>query len=65
MKARSHSEHERINALGTRQLCIKCGESTERCEEDSLYISCMCIRKHTVGPFCPNCYDKYMGDSDE
>ena len=54
MKARSQSEHEAINRReypGTRQLCERCGDPTERCEEDSIYTD------SGEGPLCVGCYD--------
>ena len=54
MKARSQSEHEAINRReypGTRQLCERCGDPTERCEEDSIYTD------SGEGPLCAGCYD--------
>jgi len=66
MKARSQSEHERINAReypGTRQLCVECDEPTGRCEDDSLEVEIenyhwghICTHWH--GPLCPACYDE-------
>lgn len=52
MIARSQAEHAQINVRefpGTRQLCVKCGEPTERCEEDALYAN------NGDGPFCQDC----------
>jgi ferredoxin len=52
-RARSQSEHMKINSReypGTRQLCIECGEPTERCEEDAIYTD------DGLGPFCLECY---------
>ncbi len=52
-KALSQADHERINAREyprTRQICTECGEPTERCEDDSLYLD------DGKGPLCPNCY---------
>lgn len=49
----THGEHERWNAAnypGTRQLCECCGDPTERCEDDSLYVG-------DVGPVCQSCAD--------
>lgn len=54
MKVRSPSEHAKINAIeypGTRQLCIRCEEETERCEEDAIYLD------NGYGPLCIFCYD--------
>ena len=54
MKARSQAEHEAINRReypGTRQLCERCGEPTERCEEDAIYTDSV------EGPLCIGCYD--------
>ena len=54
MKARSQSEHEAINRReypGTRQLCERCGEPTERCEEDAIYTD------SGEGPLCAECYN--------
>jgi len=54
MKARSQSEHEAINRReypGTRQLCERCGDPTERCEEDAIYTN------SGEGPLCVGCYD--------
>lgn len=46
-------QHEAINRVqypGTRQLCIECKLSTDRCEEDSL------ITEDGIGPLCEECY---------
>ena len=56
-KARTPSEHEAINARewpGTRQICEICGDATERCEEDAIYID-------DLGPLCPDCYHGVTG----
>ena len=48
------TEHEAINRReypGTRQLCERCGEPTERCEEDAIYTD------SGEGPLCVGCYD--------
>jgi MinD superfamily P-loop ATPase len=53
MTARTQDEHRAINAReypGTRQLCEACGEPTERCEEDAIYLD------DGSGPFCVSCY---------
>jgi len=50
----TQAEHEKYNAThypGTRQMCIKCGEPTDRCEEDAIYTD------DGMGPLCPACYD--------
>lgn len=50
-RALDQSEHEAWNALnypGTRQLCILCNGTTERCEEDEIYIG-------NSGPLCVKC----------
>jgi hypothetical protein len=60
MPAKTQKEHEEINSHeypGTRQLCVKCGEPTERCEEDSIYIN-------DVGPLCLSCSDILMHPTD-
>ena len=49
----SQAEHERINAAnypGTRQMCEKCDQPTERCEEDAIYLD------NGRGPLCEECY---------
>ena len=49
------SQHEAINAThypGTRQLCEVCGEPTERCEDDDIWL------EDGTGPLCPECYHK-------
>ena len=54
MKPRTQTEHNHINAQeypGTRQLCIDCGDETERCEEDSFYTDA------GHGPLCANCWE--------
>lgn len=51
-RAIDQSEHERWNSShypGTRQLCSKCDEPTERCEEDSMW-------SEDGGPLCVGCY---------
>lgn len=56
MVARSQSEHERINSKeypGTRQLCVKCDNPTERCEDDAIYT------EGEYGPLCIDCYTEY------
>lgn len=53
--AMSQQEHEQWNANhypGTRQLCCRCSDPTERCEEDSLYAD----DDREVGPLCETCY---------
>ena len=68
---RSQSEHNRINAHeypGTRQLCIECGEPTERCEDDSLWVDVGTYYKGKLcsvwhGPLCLDCCHKYEDDS--
>lgn len=50
----SQAEHEAIKAReypGTRQLCERCGEPTERCEEDAIYTD------SGEGPLCIECYN--------
>jgi hypothetical protein len=49
------SEHERWNASnypGTRQLCVLCESTTERCEEDKITVESI------DGPLCEECYHK-------
>lgn len=56
-RALTQSEHERWNATrfpGTLQLCIRCNEPTERCEEDSMYVE-------DVGPLCKPCFAELDG----
>ncbi len=56
MVAYTQDKHQKINAReypGTRQLCCKCEEPTERCEEDSIYIE-------DDGPLCEVCYDNLI-----
>lgn len=56
MKARSQSEHEKLNAKeypGTRQLCTVCDAPTGHCEEDSLY-----FEGHEDAPLCEECYER-------
>jgi hypothetical protein len=51
-RARSQAEHRFINAReypGTRQLCVKCQEPTDRCEEDARYAD------DGTGPLCEAC----------
>ena len=62
MKARSQSEHEAINRReypGTRQLCERCGDFTERCEEDAIYTD------GGEGPLCAGCYDAASAPAEE
>ena len=64
MKARSQSEHRRINAReypGTRQLCSVCNEPTDRCEEDALYLD---ADVENSGPLCMTCYHTLAGQED-
>lgn len=51
---RLHEEWNKSNYPGTRQLCIECGEPTEKCEEDSIYT------EEGKGPFCLKCYEQYI-----
>jgi MinD superfamily P-loop ATPase len=54
MIARTQAEHEEINRReypGTRQLCERCGDPTERCEEDAIFTD------SGKGPLCVGCYD--------
>jgi hypothetical protein len=49
----SQDEHRAINAReypGTRQLCASCGDPTERCEEDGMWLD------DGRGPFCEWCF---------
>ena len=51
MHAMDQDDHEKWNAKhcpGTRQLCTDCGEETDRCEEDAIYVD-----EH--GPLCEKC----------
>ena len=53
--AMTQREHEAWNARtypGTRQLCVRCGEPTGRCEEDSLYAD----EGGEIGPLCEECF---------
>lgn len=55
--AMEQHEHEAWNARhypGTRQLCSRCGNETDRCEEDSLDIG--------DGPVCEVCYKFSKGE---
>ena len=50
--AMHQDEHERWNAKnypGTLQLCSKCGEPTERCEEDAFW-------NEEGEPLCQDCW---------
>jgi len=61
MKAISQCEHNRINSRnypGTRQLCSKCEEPTERCEEDS-------ILDENGNAICGDCYDQLSDKPDQ
>lgn len=52
MKARTQSEHERINRHnypGTRQICVRCDEPTGRCEDDGIW------SEELDGWVCPEC----------
>lgn len=51
-RALSQGEHARWNATaypGTRQCCCECGNATDRCEDDSLFVG-------DTGPLCEDCY---------
>jgi hypothetical protein len=53
--AMSQKEHADWNANhypGTLQLCIKCDQPTERCEEDAIYAD----GDGGIGPLCLACY---------
>lgn len=53
--AMTQSEHDLWNQShypGTRQLCENCGEPTERCEDDSIYL------ENGTGPLCLACYHR-------
>lgn len=61
MVAITQVEHAAINAReypGTRQLCVKCGEPTERCEEDEIR------SENGGGPFCVECW-KHRAEIDK
>ena len=54
MKPMYQSQHERFNAThypGTRQICTRCGQPTERCEEDGIW-------DDDGNPLCEECYHK-------
>jgi ferredoxin len=58
MSVHTQPWHEKYNATtypGTRQLCIKCGDPTERCEEDAIY------SEGGEGPLCLGCYKNEVG----
>ena len=62
-RAMTQSEHEAWNARnspGTRQCCVKCGEATGRCEDDSLYVY---NDDGEIGPLCEDCYDKHCTEN--
>ena len=40
------------------QLCISCGDPTEKCEEDSLYLEPEYQDQSPLGPLCEQCYDE-------
>lgn len=40
------------------QLCYVCGDKTDRCEEDSLYVG-------VYGPLCEFCYDRAMNEIED
>ncbi len=45
---------------GTRQLCIECGEPTERCEDDALWTwQVTSMGGYNYGPLCQSCYNKH------
>jgi hypothetical protein len=44
---------------GTRQLCYVCDLSTDRCEEDSLYLEPEFETKSSLGSLCEDCYEEY------
>lgn len=53
--AMNQNEHENwnsLNHLGTLQLCIECGDTTGRCEEDSIYAD----DDGEIGPLCLECW---------
>jgi NAD-dependent dihydropyrimidine dehydrogenase PreA subunit len=55
-KSMYQSEHEKYNEKhypGTRQICIDCGDPTERCEDDAIYID-------NYGPLCIDCYNRII-----
>ena len=55
-----HDKHNASNYPGTRQLCILCGEPTERCEEDAIYTD------DGIGPWCMECFnDHHMSEAGE
>lgn len=56
--AMSQSDHVKWNSShypGTGQLCLFCGEPTERCEEDSIYAD----DNGEIGPLCLECYHSF------
>lgn len=59
-RALTQTQHDEWNAdhsPGTRQTCFRCGEFTERCEDDSLYLD-------DGEPLCEECYDEAKGGDD-
>lgn len=52
MNQSNHSSWNYSHYPGTLQTCTECGNPTDRCEEDSLYIGEDC----EIGPLCEECY---------
>jgi len=48
-----HIEWNRNHYPGTRQLCSICGETTGRCEDDSIYPF-----EDNIDPVCEECMEK-------
>lgn len=60
-RAMDQSEHEAWNAVnypGTRQLCCRCDDPTERCEEDSMFVG-------DVGPLCRECFEVLESEAND
>lgn len=54
--ALTQGAHEAWNANhhpGTRQTCVCCDGTTDRCEEDAIYLE---NEQQSLGPLCLDCY---------
>lgn len=51
-----HDAWNRVNYPGTTQCCCSCGDDTDRCEDDSIYVEDE--NEDTIGPLCLPCYRK-------
>lgn len=61
MTIKTQAEHKAVNANefpGTRQLCVRCNQPTDRCEEDSIYLDMAFEDQGDLDPLCEGCAEE-------